>query len=43
MYLFVTILTSVCIVTFLVIAIELLTAPEGYEDDDGFHTGSFHS
>ena len=33
--------TSGCIVTLLVIAIELLTAPVGYEDDNGFHTGSF--
>jgi hypothetical protein len=42
MYLFATFLMSVAIVTLLVIAIELLSAPEGYEDDHGFHFGSFH-
>ena len=40
MYLFATFLMSVCIVTLLVIAIEFLSAPVGYEDAKGFHFGS---
>ena len=37
---FLWILASVLVVSFFIMLWGIITAPEGYEDDDGFHEGT---